>query len=164
MLARATPLLLALLIGATGASACIRQVDIKQTFRVVDLGGGWYDAGIVGGKNKLIPTVTFRIEKTIDETVRPLSVNVLFKQIKGQNEEDWDEVFLQRVEVTEGNRTQPLVVRPDAGATGEPPQTRAEMLQNTHFVDIRAVIFVKQSSANWVELARYDIPRQVLTH
>jgi hypothetical protein len=163
MLARAMLLLLALAI-ATGASACTRQVDIKQTFRIVDLGGGWYDAGIVGGKNKLIPTVTFRIEKTIDDPVRPLSVNVLFRQLKGQTEEDWDEVFLQRVEFTDGNRTSPLVVRPEAGATGEPPQTRAEMLKNSHFVDIRAVIFVKQSSANWVELARQDIPRQILAH
>jgi hypothetical protein len=26
------------------------------------------------------------------------------------------------------------------------------------------VIFAKQSSSNWVELARYDIPRQILPH
>jgi hypothetical protein len=38
------------------------------------------------------------------------------------------------------------------------------MLKNSYFVDIRAVIFAKQSSSNWVELARYDIPRQILPH
>ena len=31
------------------------------------------------------------------------------------------------------------------------------------FRDVRAIIFAKHSSANWVELARYDLPRQILT-
>ena len=160
MPARATLLLLPLLLVA---SACTRQVDVKQTFRVVDLQGGWFDAGIVEGKNKLVPSVAFRIEKTIDDPVRPLSINVLFKKIENQTEQDWDEVFLQRVEFSEGNRASPLTVRPQAGFTGDSPQTRAEMLKHSQFRDVRAVIFVKQSSSNWVELARYDIPRQVLT-
>jgi hypothetical protein len=73
-------------------------------------------------------------------------------------------VLLQRVDFSEGNRTPPLSVRPTAGVTGDPPQSRAEMLKNSYFVDIRAVIFAKQSSSNWVELARFDIPRQILPH
>jgi hypothetical protein len=145
------------------ASACTRSIDVKQTFRVTDLQGGWYDAGVVDGKNKLIPSVTFRVEKATPDEVRPLAVNVLFKQIKGDTDAEWDDVFLQRVEFNEGNRTPPMTVRPTAGATGDPPQSRAEMLKNSQFVDIRAVIFAKQSSSNWVELARYDIPRQILT-
>jgi hypothetical protein len=147
---------------ALTSAACSRAVDIKQTFRIVDVHGGYFDAGVVNGKNKLIPTVVFRIEKTINEAVRPVSVNVLFKKIVPDGEEEWDDVFLQRVEFTDGNRTQVLTVRPEAGVTGEDP--RSEMLKNSQFVDIRAVIFVKQSSANWVELARYDIPRQLLTN
>ena len=161
MFARALPgLLLVLLAGV----ACTRQVDIKQTFRVTDLSGGYYDAGVVDGKNKLIPTVSFRVEKSTSEETRPLSVNVLFKQVKGNTDEEWDDVFLQRVDFTEGNRTPALTLRPTAGVTGDPPQSRADMLKNSYFVDIRAVIFAKQSSSNWVELARFDIPRQILPH
>ena len=145
------------------AASCSSHVDIKQTFRVTDLQGGWYDAGVVGGKNKLVPTVTFRVEKNTPDEVRPLTINVLFKQLKGDAEEEWDEVFLQRVDFSEGNRTALMTVRPTGGATGEPPQSRAEMLKNSFFVDIRAIIFAKQSSSNWIELARYDIPRQILT-
>jgi hypothetical protein len=89
---------------------------------------------------------------------------VLFKQIKGSTDEEWDDVFLQRVDFSEGNRTTPLTVRPTGGVTGDPPQSRADMLKNSYFVDIRAVIFAKQSSSNWVELARFDIPRQILPH
>jgi hypothetical protein len=37
------------------------------------------------------------------------------------------------------------------------------MLKHGQFQDMRAVIFARQTSSNWVELARYDLPRQVLT-
>jgi hypothetical protein len=37
------------------------------------------------------------------------------------------------------------------------------MLKNPHFRDMRAIIFARQASANWVELASFDLPRQVLT-
>jgi hypothetical protein len=151
----------AVLVLGVAAPACTGDVDIKETFRIGGVTGGYFDAGIVDGRNKIIPTVMFSIEKTTDASVRPLSVNVLFKKIAGETEAEWDDVFLQRVEFTEGNRTPVLTVRPDAGVTGEEP--RSEMLKNSQFVDIRAVIFVKQSSSNWVELARYDIPRQLLT-
>lgn len=161
MFARALPGLLLMLLAA---AACTRQVDIKQTFRVTDLAGGYYDAGVVDGKNKLIPTVSFRIDKSTSEEIRPLSINVLFKQVKGGTDEEWDDVFLQRVDFNDGNRTQLLTLRPTAGVTGDPPQSRAEMLKNSYFIDIRAVIFAKQSSSNWVELARFDIPRQILPH
>jgi hypothetical protein len=151
----------AVLVLGVAAPACTGDVDITKTFRIAGVTGGYFDAGIVDGRNKIIPTVMFSIEKTTDAGVRPLSVNVLFKKIAGETEAEWDDVFLQRVEFTEGNRTPVLTVRPDAGVTGEEP--RSEMLKNSQFVDIRAVIFVKQSSSNWVELARYDIPRQLLT-
>ena len=36
------------------------------------------------------------------------------------------------------------------------------MLQHKHFQDLRVVFFAKHSSSNWVELARYDIPRTLL--
>ena len=160
MFARALPGLLIVLLAASG---CTRQVDIKQTFKVTDLAGGYYDAGVVDGKNKLVPTVSFRVEKNTSDEIRPLSVNVLFKQVKGGTDEEWDDVFLQRVDF-EGNRTAVLTLRPTAGVTGDPPQSRADMLKNSYFIDIRAVIFAKQSSSNWVELARFDIPRQILPH
>jgi hypothetical protein len=145
------------------ASGCGGTVDVKKTLTVTDVGGGWFDAGIVDGKNRLIPSVTFRINKKTNEEVSPLSLNVLFKRLVGGKEEEFEDAFLQRVAFTHGNSTDLLTVRPQAGYTGEPPQSRADMLNNSYFVDVRAIIFAKQSSSNWIELARYDLPRQLLT-
>jgi hypothetical protein len=161
LLARATRLLPAVL-PLMLLAGCGPSIDIKQTLAVTDLSGGWYDAGIKDGKNKLVPSLTFRITKNIEDDVRPLSLNIAFKRLTGAGEEDFDDVYLQSVEF-QGNETAPVTVRPETGYTGDPPQTRAQMLENSEFKDMRAIVFAKHSSSNWVELARFDLPRTLIT-
>jgi hypothetical protein len=159
-------LLLPLLLAVT--TACRPNVDYKQSLEVTDLSGGWYDFGIVDGKNKLVPSVSFRVRKKADVPIRSLSINVHFKKVSIETpqsrdtEEEFAEVFLQNIEFTEGNQTKLLTFRPDTGVTGDPPQTRAEMLAHRLFRDVRARVFVKQSSTTWVDLAAYDIPRVLI--
>lgn len=154
------------LLAALAVSAsCSPSVDLKQTLQVTDVSGGWHDAGIVDGKNKLVPSLSFRVHKPADVKLRSLSLNVIFKRVSAdkQEDEDLDEVFLQTVEFSEGNATPLLTVRPEHGYTGDAPQTRAEILQHSQFRDARAVVFAKQSSTTWVDLLRHDIPRVLLT-
>jgi hypothetical protein len=157
--------LLSLVLAA--AASCSKPVDFKSTLQVTDVSGGWYDAGIVEGKNKLVPTVTFRIRKPADVRLRSLSLNVHFKRIVDpskpglEGEEEADEVFLQTVDFADGTQTALLPVRAPTGFTGE--QARAEMLQHSQFKDFRARVFAKQSSTTWVELLTFDIPRTILT-
>lgn len=139
-----------------------REVNVGEVVRVTDLSGGWYDGGIVDGKNRLLPTVSFRLEKTTSEQVGPLALNILFKRLVNGVEQEWEDVYLQRVEFSEGNRTPVLTVRAPNGYTGDPPQSRAEMLKNSQFVDARAIIFARQGST-WIELGRYDLPRTLIT-
>ena len=156
----------ALLAGAVlSAVSCGPTIDYKQALQVTDLTGGWHDAGIVDGKNKLVPSISFRLQKPADTRIRSLAINVIFKRVSPdqKTEEDLDEVFLQTVEFSEGNQTPLLTVRPEHGYTGDAPQTRAEILQHSQFRDGRAIVFVKQSSTTWVDLIRYDVPRVVLT-
>jgi hypothetical protein len=147
-------------------SGCGKPVDLKQTLHVADLTGGWFDAGVVDGRNKLVPSVTFKLRKSTDDSLRPLSLNVVFKRQPAPGgppgEEDWEEVYLQSVTFN-GNETAPLTVRPNHGYTGDPPQSRADMLKNSQFRDIRVHLFAKHSSSQWVEIGQFDIPRQLLT-
>jgi hypothetical protein len=159
-----------LLVVPSAMTACGPAVDYKQALQVTDISGGWYDFGIVDGKNKLVPSVSFRVRKNADVHIRSLDINVHFKKISVETpqskdaEEEFAEVFLQRVEFSEGNQTRLLTFRPDTGVTGDPPQTRAEMLAHRLFRDLRARVFVKQSSTTWVELVSYDIPRVLIAH
>jgi hypothetical protein len=162
------PVALSAMVAMTAITACGPDLDYKQVLQATDLSGGWYDFGIVDGKNKLVPSVSFRIRKNADVQIRSLDINVHFKKISVEApqskdaEEEFAEVFLQRVEFSEGNQTRLLTFRPDTGVTGDPPQTRAEMLAHRLFRDLRVRVFVKQSSTTWVELAGYDIPRVLI--
>jgi hypothetical protein len=149
------------LLSAALAAGCTPEVNVKD-LTVTDLSGGWYDAGVVDAKNKLVPTVKFRLQNPSGEPVQPVTLTVLFKRLVGGVEEEFEDVYLQRVEFSEGSRTTLLTVRPETGYTGDPPQSRAEMLENSHFVDVRAIIFARQGST-WIELARIDLPRTLIT-
>ena len=157
---------------AAGLAGCSATVDLKRTLQVSDVSGGYYDAGVVNGRNKLIPTITVTLHKSTAAELRPLSLNVVFKRLppKGdtgapsaQAEEDFDEKFIQTVAFN-GMQTDPLTVRANAGYTGDPPQSRADMLAHSQFRDIRVHLFAKHSASQWVEIAQYTLPRQLLVH
>jgi hypothetical protein len=152
-------------------AGCGKPVDLKQALQITDISGGYFDAGIVDGRNKIVPSISFRIKKSTDDSLRPLSVNIVFKQLPkpgtaappGQPaENDFDEVYKQSVPFT-GDATELLTVRSTAGYTGDPPQSRADLLKHSQFQDMRVHIFAKHSSSQWVEVAQFDLPRQILT-
>ena len=142
------------------ASACGPPVDLKQTVQVTDVSSGWFDAGIQNGKNKLVPSVTFKLKKNADVKLSSVSLNVGF--LFAGTTDHADDVYVQSVEF--GNtETKPITVRTQWGYTGDAPQTRAEMLKNSQFRDMEVSIFAKQSSSQWVELQRVPVTRQLLT-
>ena len=147
------------------ALSCSRSVDVKQALEVADATSGWYDAGIVNGKNKIVPSVTFRLKKKPDADLAGVALNVVFRHpaSPGTNlEEDWDEVFIQRADFKGANETDPLTVRPEKGYTGDPPQSRLDILQHSQFRDVRARIFAKFSSSQWVEIGAVEVQRQLI--
>jgi len=148
-------------------AACGSSVDIKQAVEVADASSGWFDAGIVDGKNKVVPSVTFKLRKKPEADLSGIALNIAFRYVPepGSNvEEPWEDFYVQRAEFKNGNETDPLVVRLPNGYTGDPPQSRAEMLKNSHFRDVRAHIFARVTSAQWVEIGAIDVQRQLIVH
>jgi hypothetical protein len=143
------------------AAACSPAVDLKQAVQVTDVSSGWFDAGVVEGKNKLVPSATFRIKKGTPETNIPtLALNMVFTQDGSQ--EHWEDVFVQRVDFGTDGQTSPITVRSETGYRGDPPQSRADMLNNSQFRDMHVQIFGKQTSGQWIELHRLKIERRLL--
>jgi len=151
-------------------TGCSKPVDLKQVLQVTEITGGYHDVGIVDGRNKLVPRITFRIKKSTDEGIRPLSLNLFFKKLPRPGaavppgsppEDDWDEVYVQSVQF-DGNQTAPVVIETKNGYTGDPPQSRADILQHSQFQDVRVHILARHGGSQWVEIASFDIPRQVL--
>jgi hypothetical protein len=141
-------------------SACGPPVDLKQSLQVTDVSSGYFDAGVQAGKNKLVPSVTFKLKKGADVKLSSVSLNVGF--LFAGTTDHADDVYVQSVPF-EATETKPITVRTQWGYTGDPPQSRAEMLKNSQFRDMEVQIFAKQSSSQWIELQRVPVTRQLLT-
>lgn len=157
------PRLAALLALVLATAACGPEVDLRQDLQVADVSTGWFDAGIVDGKNKLVPSITFSLKNGSDHTVNSVQLNLAFWR-KGEDGE-FDDAFLQSaIDATglaPGEQSAPITLRGSVGYTGEQP--RLEMLQHSAFVDVTARLFVKRGSSSWVPLGEFPIERRLLT-
>ena len=161
MMRRAAIIALSLLPVAA-AAGCSKPVDLKQAIEVTDLQSGWFDVGVVDGKNKIVPSATFRLRKKGNAEIRPVALNIIFKHADG-SESSFEDIYIARVQFNDQGTTDAVTARSKNGYTADPPQTRADMLKNSQFRDVAIQIFAKQSSAQWVELQRVVLERQILT-
>ena len=150
------------LLIAVLVSAC-RSIEVENAVQVTDVQTGWYDAGLVEGqKNKLVPSISLRLENIAGEEVDSVQINAIFRRVGEQ--EAWGEHFviaIPREGLAPGAKTNPIVLRSNLGYTGT--QSRLQMLQNREFVDAKVEIYGKSGSRTWVKLAEHQIGRQLLT-
>jgi hypothetical protein len=143
-------------------AGCGRSREIEQELRILDVETGWFDAGIEAGMNKLVPSVTLRIQNTSDREISSVQLNAIFRRV-GETE-TWGTRLLQGIDregLEAGATGDPLIIRSDLGYTGE--QARLQMLQNENFVDVQMELFGKHGSRTWVKLAEVPIERQLIT-
>jgi hypothetical protein len=137
--------------------------EVEKDIQVTDVRTGWYDAGIVeGDKNKLVPSITFKLHNVSEEEISRVQVNAVFRRVG--EVEAWGEHFINAIDRTglaAGATGEPIVLRSTLGYTGTQP--RIEMLQNREFIDAKVEIYGKHGSRTWVKLAEYQIDRQLLT-
>ena len=155
--------LLALTVSAAFSAACGPSIDPITVLEPVDVVTGWFDEGIVEGKNKLVPSVTLKFRNKSSTAVSSIQVNAIFRQIG--DPKMWGEHYGWAVAAKEtlapGAETKVLVMRSALGYTGEQP--RMQMLQNREFIDAKVDIFLKTGSRVWSKLGEYPIQRQLLT-
>jgi hypothetical protein len=139
-----------------------RSRQVEKDLSITDIRTGWYDAGIVDGQNKLVPSITLKLRNVSSEPIARVQLNAVFRRV-GEAQE-WDAHFVRGIGpdgLAPGTSGEPLVLRSERGYLG--PQTRLQMLQNKEFVDARVEVFGKHGSRNWVKMGDYTIDRQLLT-
>jgi len=150
------------LASALVLSACGHSFDVEKVVTVTDVHTGWYDAGIYDGKNKLVPSISLKLQNTSNESVESIQVNAVFRRT-GETQA-WGEHFVRAVDsdgIPPGQVGGLLVLRSNLGYTGT--ESRLQMLQNSQFVDAKVEIFGKHGSRTWQKLGEYAIDRQLLT-
>jgi hypothetical protein len=159
MRACALPLLIALVVCA----GCAPPVDLTTGLQIKDATTGWYDAGIVNGQNKLVPTITFTLKNVSDQKLVALQINAVFRRVTEKDE--WGAGFLMvsgSEGLAPGAEARTLTIRSQLGYTGS-DQTREDMLKNSHFVDAEVELFAKYASEQWKRVGEYVISRRLIT-
>ena len=144
-------------------AGCTRSRDVQKDLKLVDVRTGWYDAGIVQGKNKRVPSISLKVQNVSHEDIANVQMNAIFRRVGEQ--EAWGEHFVRAVDsngLKAGATGAEIVLRSSLGYTGE--QSRAEMLRNSQFVDARVEIFGKHGSNTWAKMGEFPIERKLLTN
>ena len=137
-------------------------VDLKQALQIDIVATGWYDAGIVDGKNKLVPTVSFTVKNLSDQNLGSLQMMASFFRVNDTSSE-WGNSLLTVAGsegLAPGATTATLTMKSPLGYTGTEP--RGEMLQNSHFVDALVKMVSKYGSAQWTHLREVPIERKLI--
>jgi hypothetical protein len=143
-------------------AGCGDRLDVQEALEVTDVVTGYYDEGIVAGKNKLVPSISFRVKNAATSTIRSVQINAVFRIIGDHDE--LGSAFVRGIDsdgLDAGATTESFVLRSHLGYTGEQP--RAQMLQHRDFRDAQVELFAKHGSKQWVPLAVFKIDRQLLT-
>jgi hypothetical protein len=151
------------LLLSLSAVGCGPTADLAKTLHVQHVSTGWFDAGIVDGKAKLVPSITFDLTNGSDQKLTVLQVNALFRRITEPNAE-WGSAFITAAGsegVAAGATIGPLTIRSDRGYTGT-DQTRDEMLHNHQFVDAKVDLFAKYGSTQWTKIGEFTVDRRLL--
>ena len=143
------------------AASCGPTVDLRQALEVLDVSTGWFDAGVVNGKNKLVPSVSFRMKNNSDQSLTVLQVNAVFRRVVEQDELGSGFTTVVGSEGLAPGATSPVVfVSSHLGYTGT--DTLSEMLQNSQFVDAKVELSAKYASIQWQRLSEIPIARELI--
>jgi hypothetical protein len=147
--------------GALLLAGCSSR-EVEKDLKITDVHTGWYDAGIVeGNKNKLVPSISLKLENVSPEEIDGVQINAIFRRA-GENEM-WGDHLVRAIGndgLAAGKTGGNLVLRSKLGYTGT--ETRGEMLANTQFVDAKVEIFGKHGRRNWVKMGEFPIERKLL--
>jgi len=179
---------LGLVLAGVLAGGCGASLDARTALAVADVTTGWLDVGLDElGRNKLVPTISFRLRNVSDERIRTLQLNGVFRRCQpapagggapssdvvpagpaagtcAGEDQEWGNAFVRAVGrdgLDPGAAAGPFTMESGLGYTGEQP--RLEMLRHRDFVDVKVEIFVKHRADPWTRLSEHPIDRQLLT-
>src|SRR5687768_7309407 len=140
-----------------------RSRDVQQDLRMTEVKTGWYDAGIVEGQNKLVPSVLFKLQNVSDEPISKVQMMAVFHGVD-EPQKAWGDSMIRGIgseALDPGATGGALVIRSPFGYTG--PEPRLVMLKHSQFVDATVTVFGRHGSRNWAKLGDFRVDRQLLT-
>jgi len=156
-------LILVLTFVLVGSSCSGPTVDLKQGLQIDVVDTGWFDVGVVDGKNKLVPTISFTVKNISDQKLVSLQMMSSFFRVSDTSSE-WGNSLLNVAGsdgLPPGATTPTLTMKSPLGYTGAEP--RADMLKNGQFVDATVKLIAKYAATQWAHVREVPIERKLIT-
>jgi len=152
-----------LVLAALAFSACSSApLDLPKVLQITDVSTGYFDEGIVDGKNKIVPTISLRLKNASTESIA--SVQMLAKFNVVNDPEELGSAYVSaigREGQQPGQTGQPIVMKSALGYTSE--ASRAMMFTHSAFKDVKVELFGKYKAQTWMKMGEYKVARQLLT-
>jgi hypothetical protein len=151
---------LALMLVMLASAACSGPVDIAKAVQVDVATSGWRVAGVVDGKNKIVPSVSLTLTNVSGQTLNAVQANAVFRLTSTNAEMGADfRPVSESGGLPAAASTRTITLKSSLGYTGTDPV--GEMLNNSHFSDAKVEVFVKAGSGQWTRIGEYPIARQL---
>jgi hypothetical protein len=163
MRAPARSLILFLACALLGPGCGGPTVDLNQGLQIAVVDTGWFDAGLVDGKNKLVPTISFTVKNVSDQKLVSVQMMASFFRVSDTSSE-WGNSLVTVAGsegLAPGGTTPTLTIKSPLGYTGEDP--RADMLKNAKFVDAMVKLVAKYAATQWTHVREVPIERKLVT-
>jgi hypothetical protein len=152
-----------LILAALALASCSKPVDLPKVLEVVEVSTGYFDAGIVDGQTKIVPTIALRLKNRSNEPVDTVQVIAKFNVINDP-EELGSAPFVRAIGsdgLASGQTTSLIVMKTNLGYTS--PVPRAMMFTHSQFKDVKVEVFGKYRSQQFQKLGEYTVSRTLLT-
>jgi hypothetical protein len=141
-------------------SASCAEVDLAKAVSVVEVFSGWYDFGVVDGENKLVPSISFKLQNVSDAPLGRMSLLVSFWPQGADGELDSKEVVgIGSEALPAGQSAGPILVRSDIGY--KTPGARAELFNHSLFKDFVVKVFAKRGG-KFTPLGEFTVERRII--
>src|SRR4026207_1833920 len=77
-------------------AGCGHQFDVEKVLKITEVHTGWYDAGIQEGKNKLVPSISMKLQNVSDESVESVQATPVVGRVG--EPEAWGEPFATAID------------------------------------------------------------------
>jgi hypothetical protein len=149
-----------LVLAIVFTAACDAPIDVTKAVQVDVTTSGWRFAGVVDGKNKIVPSVSLTLKNVSGQTLNALQTNAVFRLASSNAEIGAD---FRPASGSSGlpaaASTEKITLKSSLGYTGTDPVE--ELLNNSKFSDAKVEVFVKAGSGQWTRLGEYPIARQL---
>lgn len=144
------------------SAACGSEPDLSKALEVTDMLTGYYDAGLKGGENYLVPSISFRLHNRDARQVGAVALTVSFW--KQGDDGEWDSVVVQGVHgqgLASGASTESILARCNVGYKLQ--GARADFFAHHLFLDVTAKLFASRGGAI-IKIGEFKLDRRIIPH